>query len=342
MKPLGVTVSTLFLAATFWVSNGWGAQPITFKLSVETVENHHRNMGLKIFRCLLEKNSQGRLKVDYYHSGQIYKGKDIPKALKIGTIEMAVPGIWQLEGIDPNTAITALPMFFGLPERVTKRLIDGEVGRLLNESLEKKLDVKVPGKWYYHGYVNICVKPRAIKTLEDWKGLKIRHPGGAANALRLKALGASPIMIPWPDLPMAMVQGTADGFITTYKSFDSAKLWETGTLHSTNDKEYYMNYIPLINGKFWRKLPPDLQKILVDTWAEHIDMQRAISDFEQRKGEDAMKEHGVQIYYPPDEELAKWRARVMTVQDQIVKEIGMDTGFVAKIKEKVEEQLKKK
>ena len=342
MKKLVLLVLSILLGVSLSVPCSWGAGKVyTFKLSVETHENHHRNKALKIYRCLLEKNSKGRLKVDYYHSGQIYKGKDIPKALRIGTIEMALPGIWQLEGIDPNTAITALPMFYGLPERITKQLIDGEAGKLLNESLEKRLGVKVLGKWYYHGYLHICSKTRPINTLKDWKGLKIRHMGGAANALRLKGLGASPIMIPWPDLPMAMLQGTADGFVTTYKSFDSAKLWETGTFYSTKDKEFYLNYIPMMNRKFWSSLPKDLQRIILDTWAEHIDMQRAISEFEQKKGEDVMKEKGVKIYYPPEEQLAKWRARVLPLQDEIVKEIGMDKNFVANVEKYVRKAVGK-
>ena len=161
--------------------------------------------------------------------------------------------------------------------------------------------------------------------------------GGAANALRLKTLGASPIMIPWPDLSMAMLQGTADGFVTTYKSFDSAKLWETKTLYSTKDMEYYLHYIPVISGKFWRSLPKDLQKIIIDTWEEHIGMQRALSGFEQKKGEEVMKQNGVKIYYPSEEQLAKWRARVLPVQDKIVKEIGMDRDFVARVQRYVEE-----
>jgi len=341
MKKLFLSV-LLILALAVSVQCGWAADKVyTFKLSVETVETHHRNKALKIFRCLLEKNSKGRLKVDYYHSGQIYKGKDIPKALRLGTIQMGVPGIWQLEGINPNTAITALPMFYGLPEHITIDLIDGEIGKLVSGFLEKKLDVKILGKWYRHGYLNSGSKPKSIKTLEDWKGLKIRYMGGAANALRLKALGANPIMIPWPDLPMAMLQGTADGFVTNYASLVSAKLWDSGVHYGTKDKQFYLHFVPMMNGKFWRSLPKDLQKIILDTWAEHVGMQWALNDFMQTNAEKIMKKNGMKIYSPSDEQLAKWRAQVLPVQDQIVEEIGMDKDLVAKVKKGVEEALKK-
>jgi len=311
----------------------------TMKLSVDSNENHHRNKGLHLFIDLLEKNSNGRIKVEFFHSAQLYKDKDIPKALKMGTVDMADPGIWQLEGVVPTTAITSLPMFYGLPAKITKNLIDGEVGKIISEDIEKKLGVKVLGNWDFHGYLHICAKPHAIKSAEDFKGLKIRHMGGASNAMRLVVLGASPILIPWPDLPMAMIQGTADGFVTTFKSFESAKLWETGSKFATKDMEYYLHNIPLVSGKFWNSLPADLQKIMVDTWAQNSEAARQICEDEQAKGEALMKEHGVEIYYPTQDELAKWRTKIMTVQDDIVKELGLDKELVARVQKIIDKAM---
>lgn len=325
------------LALVFFIpSPATAADVFEMKLSVDTNMNHHRNKGLVIFIDMLEKRSEGRIKVNFFHSAQLYKDRDIPKAMRLGTVDMGLPGIWQLEGVDPNAAITSLPMFFGLPEEVTKELIDGDVGKELNASLEKKLNVKTLGKWYYHGFMDVCSKNRPIKEIEDFKGLKIRQPGGTSNSLKLAALGASPVMIPWPDLPMAIVQGTADGFLTTFKSFDSAKLWETGAKYATADHEYYLNYIPMVSRRFWESLPPDLQQILLDVWEEHVPQQRQISDNEQAKGAENMKANGVEIYYPPEEKLAKWRAKVMEVQDDIVNEMGMDKDLVARVKKAVE------
>lgn len=313
----------------------------TLKLSVDSNENHHRNKGLHLFIDLLEKNSNGRIKVNFFHSAQLYKDKDIPKALNMGTVDMGCPGIWQLEGVAPSTAITALPMFYGLPAKITKDLVDGEVGRLISQDIEKRLGVKVLGKWHYHGYLHFCAKPHAVKSLADFKGLKTRHHGGAANAMRLEALGASPILIPWPDLPMALIQGTADAFVTTFKSFESAKLWETGAKFATKDMEYYLHNIPIVSGKFWNSLPKDLQKIMVDTWEQHIEAARQICEDEQTKGEALMKEHGVEIYYPTHAELMEWRDRVMTVQDAVVGELGLDKDLVAQVKKVVDSAMAK-
>ncbi|MBW2000432.1 MAG: TRAP transporter substrate-binding protein DctP, partial [Deltaproteobacteria bacterium] len=67
-----------------------------FKISVETVMNHPRNQGLLIFIDRIKKRSGGRLYPTLYHSAQLYKGKATPKALSRGTLDMGVPGVWQL------------------------------------------------------------------------------------------------------------------------------------------------------------------------------------------------------------------------------------------------------
>ena len=109
-----------------------------FKISVDTVPNHPRNMGLVIFIEELEKKSGGKLKPKYYHSAQLYKDAHVTKALRTGTVEMAVPGNWVLEGFDTSTSLTMLPMFFGQPEKVTENLIECEgyhLFRLLSQDL---------------------------------------------------------------------------------------------------------------------------------------------------------------------------------------------------------------
>ena len=82
---------------------------------------------------------------------------------------MAVPGNWVLEGFDTSTSITMLPMFFGQPGKITEDLIDGEVGKAVNRSLEKKVGVKSPGRWFELGYDQTWTR---IEKLPRWRTLK--------------------------------------------------------------------------------------------------------------------------------------------------------------------------
>jgi len=305
-----------------------GAQTFEFKISVDTVPNHPRCMGLEIFIPELIKRSGGRLVPKLYHSAQLYKDAHVTKALRTGTVEMAIPGNWVLEGFDTNTSLTMLPMFLGQPAKITEMLVDGEVGKFVNKSLEKKVGAKALGRWYELGFDQCWTTKRKITKLEDFKGLKMRHSGGSIPAERFKALGASAVFIAWPDVPMALVGGAVDGLASTCKSVESAKLWEAGVKYGIFTRNFQGYYIPLVNLKFWESLPADLQKIMLEIWGEHVPKQREIARREQKEAKEIMQSKGVEIYEPSDEELAKWRQHILPIQDGLSKDLKHDPELV--------------
>jgi len=305
-----------------------GAQTYEFKISVDTVPNHPRNMGLVIFMEELEKKSGGKLKPKYYHSAQLYKDAHVTKALRAGTVEMAVPGNWLLEGFDSNTSITMLPMFFGQPAKITENLVDGEVGKAVNQSLEKKVGTKALGRWFELGYDHMWFRTKKVTKMEDLKGLKIRHSGGSTPEGRLNALGASAVFIAWPDVPMALVQGTIDGLCSTAKSVEGAKLYEAGMKYGCLTRNFSGYYVPLVNLKFWNTLPPDLQKIFLGVWDEVVTRQRQIARKEQAEAVKILQSKGVEIFEPSDEELARWRKVILPVQEGMSKGLKHDPALV--------------
>jgi len=304
------------------------AQKYEFKISMDTVPNHPRNMGIEIFVQRLIKRSEGKLEPKVYHSAQLYKDVHVTKALNMGSVEMAVPGNFVLEGFETNTSLTMLPMFFGSPQEITMQLIDGEIGKAVSKKLGEKLNVKVIGRVFEMGYDSIFTVKKKITKLEDFKGLKIRYAGGSITAAKLKALGAGAVFIAWPDVPMALAQGTIDGLSSTTKSVEGAKLHETGLKYAVETRTNIFYYYPLVNLKFWNNLPPDLQKIFLEVWNEVVPEQREIARREQQTAKEFLKSKGMEFYEPSDEELAKWRKHIIHVQDDLVKELKHDPELV--------------
>ncbi|MCJ7595435.1 MAG: TRAP transporter substrate-binding protein DctP, partial [Desulfobacterales bacterium] len=236
-----------------------GQEVYKFKISVNTVMDHPRNQGLLLFMEEVKKRSNGRLAPELFHSAQLYKGPDVPKALKLGTLEMGLPATGYLPAFDINSNMPALPMFFGRPPEVTRSIADGEWGKAIAESLEKKLSVKVLMPYFELGYVHHLIVKRPIEKVEDFKGLKIRYPASPEFALNIRALGGSPIQIALADLPMALLQGTIDGTITNFKGADATKLEEAGVKYAVKDNISLTHYVPMISNRFWNSLPKDLQ-----------------------------------------------------------------------------------
>jgi TRAP-type C4-dicarboxylate transport system substrate-binding protein len=328
-KVLGFLAVVITLALSMGPQQVGAAEKVfEFKISIDTVPNHPRYKGLEIFVPELEKRSGGRLVGKIYHSAQLYKDAHVTKALRTGTVEMCVPGNWLLEGFDTSASITMLPMFFGQPGKITEELVDGEVGKAVNRSLERKVGAKSPGRWYELGYDHTWTIHRKITKMEDFKGLKIRHSGGSIPEARLNAFGASAVFIAWPDVPMALVQGTVDGICSTTKSVESAKLYEAGIKYGFMCRNYMGYYVPLVNLRFWESLPPDLQKVFSDVWNETVPKQRAIAREEQAEARKIMEGKGVEFFDPSEQELARMRAHLMPIQDKIVKDLKQDPALI--------------
>ena len=177
---------------------------------------------------------------------------------------MGVPGPWNLTGIEANLDVTQSPAFYGRSAAEIYKVIDGDVGRALNGMLEKKLGVHVIGKWLDLGASHTFSTAKPLNAPDDLKGLKIRTSGGAGQMVRVKFFEGVPNFTAWPDVPLALSQGTFDALFTTNESVKSAKLWDSGVKYGLQDQQFFAQYIPMVSEAFWQKLGPDLQKIVTD------------------------------------------------------------------------------
>jgi TRAP-type C4-dicarboxylate transport system substrate-binding protein len=298
------------------------------RISLETNPNHQRNRNVERFVAELQARAGERIRAEIFPSAQLYRDRDLPRALRQGSVEMGIPGPWHIDGIVPDTAITALPMFYGVEPDVVYRLVDGRFGQTLNRHMEERLRVKVLGRYFDLGYNHFYGVGRPITRYEDLAGLKIRSPGGSANAARIRILGGNAVLIPWPDLPLAMNQRVIDGLITTHESAYTAKLWDAGMTSAFEDRQYFAQYIPMVSQQFWNRLSPELRQAMTDAWEAVVDGQRREAAEAQAKAREVLIANRVQITEPPAEAIAAARRRLMAAQEEIIADMKLDRGLV--------------
>jgi TRAP-type transport system periplasmic protein len=298
------------------------------RIALDTNPSHVRNKGVEVFAEELKKRVGNKLAVEIYPSGQLFRDRDVPKALRQGAVEMAVPGTWQLDGVEPDAGLQTLPMFYGVDGATVHQVMDGKLGEVLNKRLEERLKVKVVGKWIDLGGQHFFGIQKPINTYEDLKGMKIRHSGGTANAGRVNALGAHAMLVPFPDVPMAMSQGVIQGVATTYESAWSSKLHESGLKFAFEDNQFFGQYVPMINQQFWGKLPKDVQDAIVAAWDVAARGQRDLAAKAQDEARDHLVKAGMKIVKPAPADVTARRKQLMAVQDDLVKQMKIDPEIV--------------
>ena len=298
------------------------------RISLDTNATHVRNKGTEAFAAELKKRLGNKFAVEIYPSAQLFRDRDIPKALRQNAVEMGIPGTWQLDGIEPNTAIQMLPMFYGVDADTVHKIMDGKLGQFVNKRMEERLKVKILGKWMDLGFQHFYSVSKPINTYDDLKGMKIRFPGGSANAARIKGLGGLPTLIPWPDLPLALSQGVVDAVTTTHESTFTAKLWDSGLKYSFEDFQYFGQYVPMVSLDFWNKQPKDMQDAIIAAWEATVGEQRKNAAAAQIAARDVLIKNGIKITGPSKAEIVTARKRLMPLQSDLVKEMKIDADAV--------------
>ena len=305
-----------------------GEAAIKIRCSLDTAPSHVRNISIADYLQKLEAASGGKITSEIFASGQLYADINVGKALLQGQVDMAAPGGWTQTGITSDCDFVQLPAFYGQPIEVTHMASDGKPGAFIVSQLESKLRVKTLGPWIDLGFQNWYSTGKPINSVADLKGLKIRSPGGAGISWRINLLGGIANTTAWPNVPLALSQGTFDAFVSTDESVTSAQLWEAGVKHSYADHQYVGQYIPMVSQTFWGKLAPDQQKLMLSLWAENIPTYRVNAAAAQTRARKTLEGKGMSFVDPSRDELASNRKIMQADVATLIKDAKLSPEIV--------------
>ncbi len=320
--------SALTLGSFAILRHARGEAPLELRCSLDTAPSHPRNVAFRDFLGKLEQASGGQIKTKLFESGALFPDLQVLKALVQGQVEMACPGTWTITGFVADADFSQLPAFYGRPIDMVHKAADGAGGKFVNDEIHNKLKVQVLGSWFDLGFNEWYSTRKPLNSTADLKGLKLRSPGGVLNSFRIRFFGGIPNVTAWPDVPLAMSQGTFDGLISSNESVNSAKLFDSGLRYSLQDNMGMGLYVPMVNPDFWQKMGPKLQEAATKIWADSTPAYRENTAKLQKSGREALEKLGVKFTDLPQSELDKIHADLLKVQDQAVAEAHISPKLV--------------
>lgn len=297
------------------------AQTRTIKFANQNAKGHPVILGMERFAELVEKKSGGRLKVQVFPGGTLGSDQANVSALQGGTLEMAAMNSGIFASLVKEFAIYDFPFLFGNPKEADA-VVDGPFGQNLHKKLEDK---GLVGLAYYElGFREITNSKRPIKTLEDIAGLKLRVIPNPINIDWVKALGANPTPLPFPELYSALEQGAVDGQENPVATIKGAKLYEVQKYMTLTNHQYNPQSV-VISKKFWDSLAPADRKVLQEAATESAQYQRTQSRAQLQAGMEDLRKDGMQINELPPAEIAKFRDKMKPVIAKYSATVGEDT-----------------
>jgi TRAP-type C4-dicarboxylate transport system substrate-binding protein len=144
---------------------------------------------------------------------------------------------------------------------------------------------------------------KSLNSVNDLKGKTLRTVGGAKTQY-WQNLGANPIFMAFGDLYEAIDRGTVDGIGDLAISLGHTfKLYEVVKAVYMHDAGGVVAGGLCINTDVYKKIPKDLQKVLVDLRQEYgIRYAQGTMDLETVLYAEWQKKHGVKVQYPTPED----------------------------------------
>ncbi len=293
----------------------------TIRIAYLVSEEQSSHLAAVTYKEKLEKESDGRLKVELYPNGQLYASdREAIEAVQLGNIEMTIPALAPLASFNKKFLVFDLPFLFNDHEAAYKAL-DGELGQELLKELETN-DLK--GLVFAeNGFRNMSNNTGPIEKPEDLKGLKFRTLENPVHTATFKSFGANASPFAFGELYTALQQKTYDAMESPISLYYTNKFYEVQD-YLTMTGHVYAATILLMNNDFYNGLPKDLQELVVKASEEYRTEQREIAQKQDVEFLEKLKENGMKVNELTAEQRELFREAAKSVYDQYVPEIGED------------------
>ncbi|WP_425641115.1 DctP family TRAP transporter solute-binding subunit [Marinomonas gallaica] len=258
----------------------------------------------EVFKNLVEAESGGRIEVNVYPSGQLGGETDLVQSAQEGMISMTmVSGAFAK--VCKEASVLEIPYLFPSAP-VAWEVLDGEFGKALSKHCLEQTGLRTLA-YGETGFRNFTNSKRPVAEPADLEGLKIRVMTLPLYVEMVKAMGAEPTPIAWPEVPSALTTGVVDGQENPVSVIDANKFYEFQK-YLTLDGHVYGTDFFLINEDLYQSLDQADQEIVARAAKVAGTMGRAIQQFNSAKGLKSLSENGMEITTPTSEQLAKFQA----------------------------------
>jgi TRAP-type C4-dicarboxylate transport system substrate-binding protein len=208
----------------------------------------------------LWKRTNGQMYLDYKPFSMLGGEVEVLNQLQMGAIQgMGVSSVASVN-LGPRFGAVNLPFLIDSFDKLDKFVASGPLFDHFMMAMDHQgiIGLDITG---YGNYGWATTTP--VRTLADAKKVKFRIAEAAVNRLNYQNWGFNPVVMPWPDVPVALKQGVIDGLDHTPMVCNITKKFEVCKYFT------YLNYaqglfIWVFNKAWFNSLPPDLQKTFTE------------------------------------------------------------------------------
>lgn len=258
------------LAAALAVSVGTAAaDEVKLVMGFVDPANSSYAMGGQKFADECDRLTNGQVNVQVIAGGTLGGERDMYEGAQMGTIDVITVVNTVLSQFIPEMVILDQPFLFDTVEEA-HAAADGKIGELVKAKAAEQ-GIHVIG-WLESGFRDTFSK-NPIKTVDDFKGVKIRTMENKMQIAAFNATGAIATPMPAPEQYTALQQGTIDACENAVGNMLKNRYYEV-IKNVTNTRHQFTYIIVGVSDMAWNRIPDELKPKVEEAMKNAVAWQR--------------------------------------------------------------------
>lgn len=228
--------------------------PASFALNTRLVE----------VAATIQARSGGQMSVEVYPAGELGSPVGLLAQVRAGTLDGAPLTNQMLAGSLSVSTLPKVGFAFAGYDQVWPAM-DGAVGNFLRDQMQQRLGLIAMERSWDFGFRQITTTAKAISTVTDLDGLRLRTPPEVETIALFQALKARPVPMPLTELRAALATYTIDGQESVLPLVKAAELYNVQSFCAMTNHMWEGQWI-CVSGKSWSKLPDKLKQTVAEAF----------------------------------------------------------------------------
>ena len=242
------------------------AEEIVARMSGHWGPTHQSAIHAQMFADEVTKRSEGRLRIEFYPSKQLFGIREVMGAITSGAVELGgVVGVVSFPSINKNFNVASYPGLFNSYDQQRAFFQESEMGKSIWDELTTKTNSKLI-MYNPVGPVMTFSSKRELTGVDAMKGLKARRLLKSEEPM-WDALGANRVSLPTGEVYTALQTGMIDTINSPPGSIEAYSWWEN-LKFAQKPYQYFADAYIMANQSWFDSLPVDLQELVMEVGQE--------------------------------------------------------------------------
>ena len=242
------------------------AEEIVARMSGHWGPTHQSAIHAQMLADEVTKRSEGRLRIEFYPSKQLFGIREVMGAITSGAVELGgVVGVVSFPSINKNFNVASYPGLFNSYDQQRAFFQESEMGKSIWDEVTTKTNTKLI-MYNPVGPVMTFSSKRELTGVDAMKGLKARRLLKSEEPM-WDALGANRVSLPTGEVYTALQTGMIDTINSPPGSIESYSWWEN-LKFAQKPYQYFADAYIMANQSWFDSLPADLQELVIEVGQE--------------------------------------------------------------------------